>query len=84
MFEISKKIIPQKKNICALGMRVTYEDNTTEKIGNHELQMIKESDEPELLDAWVEKFWEIQKCPDCNQPLTPEAKCLGCSKNFLN
>tara|TARA_Y100000034_G_scaffold98104_1_gene120029 strand:+ start:4570 stop:5517 length:948 start_codon:yes stop_codon:yes gene_type:complete len=37
MFEISKKIIPQKKNICALGMRVTYEDNTTEKIGNHEL-----------------------------------------------
>ena len=37
MFEISKKIIPQRKNICALGMKVTYEDNTTEKIGNHEL-----------------------------------------------
>ena len=54
------------------------------KIGNHELQMIKGSDEPELLDAWVEKFWEIQKCPDCNQSLTPEGKCLGCSKNFLN
>lgn len=54
------------------------------KIGNHELQMIKESDEPELLDAWVEKFWEIQKCPDCNQSLTPEGKCSGCSKNFLN
>jgi hypothetical protein len=46
--------------------------------------MIKESDEPELLDAWVEKFWEIQKCPECNQPLTPKAECLGCSKNFLN
>ena len=54
------------------------------KIGNYELQMIKESDEPELLDAWIEKFWEIQKCPECNQSLTPEAECLGCSKNFLN
>ena len=54
------------------------------KIGNYELQMIKESDEPELLDAWVEKFWEIQKCPECNQSLTPKAECLGCSKNFLN
>lgn len=54
------------------------------KVGNYELQMIKESDEPELLDAWVEKFWEIQKCPDCNQSLTTKAECLDCSKNFLN
>ena len=32
--------------------------------GNYELQMVKESDEPELIDAWLEKFWELQECPD--------------------
>jgi len=54
------------------------------KKGNYELQMIKDSDEPELIDAWLDKFWELQKCPDCNQSLTTEAECLDCSKNFLN
>ena len=54
------------------------------KIGEHELQMIKESDEPELVNAWVETFWEIQKCPDCNTSLTPEAKCLDCGKDYSN
>ena len=53
------------------------------KIGAHELQMIEESDEPELVNAWVETFWEIQKCPDCNTSLTPEAECLDCGKNYL-
>ena len=53
------------------------------KIGEHELQMIEESDEPELVNAWVEKFWEIQKCPDCNTSLTPEAECLDCGKDYL-
>ena len=53
------------------------------KIGEHELQMIEESDEPELVNAWVETFWEIQKCPDCNTSLTPEAECLDCGKNYL-
>ena len=53
------------------------------KIGEHELQMIEESDEPELVSAWVEKFWELQKCPDCNTSLTPEAECLDCGKNYL-
>ena len=53
------------------------------KIGEHELQMIEESDEPELVSAWVEKFWEIQKCPACNTTLTPEAECLDCGKNYL-
>ena len=53
------------------------------KIGEHELQMIEESDEPELVNAWVETFWEIQKCPDCNTRLTPEAECLDCGKNYL-
>ena len=54
------------------------------KIGEHELQMIEESDEPELVNAWVETFWEIQKCPDCNTSLTPEAECLDCGKNYLH
>ena len=54
------------------------------RIGSHELKMIEESDEPELVSAWVEKFWEIQKCPDCNTSLTPEAKCLDCGKNYLH
>jgi len=53
------------------------------KIGEHELQMIEESDEPELVSAWVEKFWEIQKCPDCNTGLTTEAECLDCGKNYF-
>ena len=53
------------------------------KIGEHELQMIEESDEPELVSAWVEKFWEIQKCPDCNTSLTPEAECLDCGKKYF-
>ena len=53
------------------------------RIGSHELKMIEESDEPELVNAWVEKFWEIQKCPDCNTSLTPEAECLDCGKNYL-
>ena len=53
------------------------------RIGSHELKMIEESDEPELVRAWVEKFWEIQKCPDCNTSLTPEAECLDCGKNYF-
>ena len=52
------------------------------KLGAHELEMIKEADEPELVDAWVEKFWELQKCLDCNTSLTPEAECLDCGKNY--
>ena len=52
------------------------------KIGERELQMIEESDEPELVNAWVETFWEIQKCPDCNTSLTPEAECLDCGKDY--
>ena len=53
------------------------------RIGSHELKMIEESDEPELVSAWVEKFWEIQKCPDCNTSLTPEAECLDCGNNYF-
>ena len=54
------------------------------KVGAHELKMIKEADEPELVDAWVEKFWELQKCSDCNTNLTSRAECLDCGKDFSN
>ena len=49
-------------------------------LGSHELKMIEESDEPELVNAWVDKFWEIQKCPDCDNSLTPKAECSDCGK----
>ena len=52
--------------------------------GSHELKMIEESDEPELVNAWVDKFWEIQKCPDCYNSLTPKAECSDCGKVFSN
>ena len=51
-------------------------------LGSHELKMIEESDEPELVNAWVDKFWEIQKCPDCDNSLTPKAECSDCGKVF--
>jgi len=35
--------------------------------GEYELQMIKASDEQELIDAWLEKFWNLQECPDCKK-----------------
>ena len=54
------------------------------ELGGHELKMIEESDEPELVNAWVDKFWEIQKCPDCGSSLTPEASCSDCGKVFSN
>lgn len=54
------------------------------KIGEHELQMIEESDEPELVNAWVETFWEIQKCPNCESKLIDKARCPECKINYLD
>ena len=54
------------------------------ELGAHELKMIEASDEPELVDAWVDKFWEIQKCPDCGSSLNPEATCSDCGKVLSN
>ncbi|MFL2941813.1 MAG: rhomboid family intramembrane serine protease [Candidatus Poseidoniales archaeon] len=51
--------------------------------GTYEIEMIKKSDEKELVDAWVSKFWELQECPDCNNSLTTEAECLDCGKDYL-
>jgi len=60
-------------------LRIFFEKS---KVGGHELEMIKEADEPELVDAWVEKFWELQQCPDCDEMLSSKAECSGCGKNF--
>ena len=52
--------------------------------GNYELQMIKESDEPELIDAWLEKFWELQECPDCGEPVNMQGVCSDCGKDLFS
>ncbi len=52
--------------------------------GDYELQMIKESDEPELIDAWLEKFWELQECPDCGEPVNMQGVCSNCGKDILS
>ena len=52
--------------------------------GNYELQMVKESDEPELIDAWLEKFWELQECPDCGEPVNMQGVCSDCRKDLFS
>ena len=52
--------------------------------GTYELQMIKESDEPELIDAWLEKFWEHQECPDCCKSMNSQGTCSSCGKNVIS
>ena len=54
------------------------------KKGNYELQMIKDSDEPELIDAWLEKFWELQECPDCGEPVNMQGVCSDCRKDLFS
>jgi len=52
--------------------------------GIYELEMIEAADEPELLDAWIETFWEVQKCPDCKSTLSQMGQCSGCDIDYLN
>ena len=52
--------------------------------GVYELQMVKESDEPELIDAWLEKFWENQECPDCGKSVNSQGTCSSCGKNVIS
>ena len=54
------------------------------KKGNYELQMIKDSDEPELVDAWLDKFWELQECPDCGEPVNMQGVCSDCGKDLFS
>ncbi len=51
--------------------------------GSYEIQMIKESDEEELVEAWLSKFWEIQQCPECSDSLK-QGICESCNINFLD
>ena len=52
--------------------------------GNYELQMIKDSDEPELVEAWLDKFWELQECPDCGEPVNMQGVCSDCGKDLFS
>ena len=52
--------------------------------GNYELQMIKDSDEPELVDAWLDKFWELQECPNCGEPVNMQGVCSDCRKDLFS
>ena len=52
--------------------------------GVYELQMVKESDEPELINAWLEKFWEHQECPDCGKSVNSQGTCSSCGKNVIS
>jgi len=52
--------------------------------GVYELQMVKESDEPELIDAWLEKFWELQECPDCGGSVNMQGVCSDCGKDLFS
>ena len=54
------------------------------KKGNYELQMIKDSDEPELIDAWLDKFWSLQECPDCGEPVNMQGVCSDCGKDLFS
>jgi len=51
--------------------------------GEYELQMIQDSDEQELADAWLEKFWESQECPDCESTIDSNGTCTNCDKNLM-
>ena len=57
--------------------------NITNK-GNYEIKMIKESDEKELVEAWVTKFWEIQECPSCSGKVLETGICEKCNNNYLD
>ena len=52
--------------------------------GIYELEMIEAADEPELLEAWIETFWEVQECPDCKSTLSQMGQCSECDIDYLN
>ena len=52
--------------------------------GAYELQMVRGSDEPELINAWLEKFWEHQECPDCGTSVNSQGTCSSCGKNVIS
>ena len=52
--------------------------------GIYELDMIESADEPELLDAWIETFWEVQECPACKSTLSPMGRCSECDIDYLH
>ena len=80
-FSISKEE-PKAKLEIDIERLVRLSEITHE--GEYELQMFQDSDEPELADAWLEKFWEIQKCPDCGILINEQGICSNCDKNLVS
>ena len=73
--------LENKINLDIDKFRKVY--NITKK-GHYELEMMQTADEPELVDAWIETFWEVQECPDCKIPLSKTGICTECDINYLN
>ena len=74
----------ESKEVIDFDLSLLSKINEKTGMGDHELRMIKDSDEPELVEAWVDEFWKIQKCPNCEGNISPKGKCSSCNSNFIN
>ena len=74
----------ESKEVIDFDLSLLSKINEKTGMGGHELKMIKDSDEPELVEAWVDEFWKIQKCPNCEGNISPKGKCSSCNSNFIN
>ena len=80
-YSSNNSTLENKINLDIDKFRKVY--NITKK-GHYELEMMQTADEPELVDAWIETFWEVQECPDCKNPLSKTGICTECDINYLN
>jgi len=80
-YSSNNSTLENKINLDIDKFRKVY--NITKK-GHYELEMMQTADEPELVDAWIETFWEVQECPDCKIPLSKTGICTECDINYLN
>ena len=74
----------ESKEVIDFDLSLLSKINEKTGMGDHELKMIKDSDEPELVEAWVDEFWKIQKCPNCDGNISPKGKCSSCNSNFID
>ena len=74
----------ESKEVIDFDLSLLSKINEKTGMGGHELKMIKDSDEPELVEAWVDEFWKIQKCPNCEGNISPKGKCSSCNSNFID
>ena len=74
----------ESKEVIDFDLSLLSKINEKTGMGDHELKMIKDSDEPELVEAWVDEFWKIQKCPNCEGNISLKGKCSSCNSNFID